>query len=30
MWEWRDNVFDLSRDHDVDVSRDFVGGVLSS
>ena len=24
------NVFYLSRDHDIEVSRDFVGGVLSS
>ena len=30
MWKWRYNVFDLSRDHTDDMSRDFVGGVPSS
>ena len=26
LWQWKWNVFDLSRDHSVKVSRDFVGG----
>ena len=30
MRKWRYNVFYLSRDHDIEESRDFVGGVLSS
>ena len=27
---WRNNVFDLPRDHDIKLSRDFVDGVPSS
>ena len=30
LWMWIYNVFDLSRDHVINVSRDFVGGVSSS
>ena len=29
FWKWNYNVFYLSRDHDIEVLRDFVGGVLS-
>ena len=29
LWKWNYNVFYLSRDHDIEVSRGFVGGVLS-
>ena len=29
-WKWRYNMFYLSRDHNIDMSRDFVGGVALS
>ena len=28
LWPWERNIFDLSRDHSVKVSRDFAGGFL--
>ena len=30
LWKWRYNVFYLSWDHDMEVPRDFLGGVRSS
>ena len=30
LQKWRYNVFNLSPDHNIEVSRDFVGGVPSS
>ena len=27
LWKWKNNVFYVSRDHDIDVSRDCMGGV---